>query len=302
LSQVLNEMSRNSLKAAVWRYSVFGGYENMMKKYAAANDSFVGAPHEMMVEYAGLDAVLTLMVEREMVKRMKETDIKAPMTNGWSLARYYFEIVVPAANTFIDIEYDGMLVDRAKLNEVSAEVHAEIERVRAELHELFGVPEQFNFDSGEQLGRLLEEKGWKSHGKGVKGYYLSKADNLVKWKQEGHMEAAILLEYRELQALMKTFLGNAATADEEEEVFHFTQETQASDDEDTGYYQYLRPEYPIGTKEKVHSTFSVMMADSGRNRSARPNLQNVPKHGRWAPTRPCMRPSSITRSTATCTR
>ena len=76
-----------------------------------------------------------------------------------------------------------------------------------------------------------------------------------------HEEAKILLEYRQLTQLYKTFLG----------------EKIGEKGKPTGAYQYLR-EHEDGTK-RLHSNFGVCMADSLRCRSSNMNFQNLPAWG-----------------------
>ena len=109
----------------------------------------------------------------------------------------------------------------------------------------------FNLDSGEQLGRFLEELGWERVERAKKGHYKTNDAILHKWSSLGRKEADLLLEYRAMSTLMKTFVGDEQAG--------------------TGMFQYIKKD------GKVHSSFLVAMADSLRSKSRNPNVQNIPK-------------------------
>jgi len=168
---------------------------------------------------------------------------------------------MPAVRMFTEIEIGGMYINVEALREISSKLQSEIHKIENEIFQCFGLRNnQINIYSGEQLGNLLKEKGWKDYGIAKKGFYLTNDECLHRWKKEGKKEADLLLQLRAKNTLMKTFVGR--------------------EDQKTGMWQYIR-KHEDGSY-RIHSQFAVMLAGSGRMKSRNPNFQNFPSHGESA--------------------
>lgn len=263
---VVNEMQGHSLKFHSWYYDVNGGYDkdldNYKKKYSVKN--YKQIPTNILSKYAGMDAVVTYRVYEKLKERIELLDEKFPMEekeSGMNLHNYFYDVVMPAVRVFTELEIGGMFINESELEKIGNELQTKINNIENEIFQEFGLKrDQINIYSGDQLGSLLEKKGWKDYGRSKKGIYLTNDECLQRWKKDGKRGAELLLELRAKNTLMKTFVGKKNNK--------------------SGMWQYVR-KHDDGTS-RVHSQFAVMMADSGRMKSRNPNLQNQPNHGESA--------------------
>lgn len=235
----------------------------------------------------------------------KEVNYPYDENDLWNLRRYYTEIVLPATNKFINIEQKGFVINLHRLRKYGSLVEKEMEKVREIIYQKFEKPyfsiqemerkkklakkkgkfgfrEQesikaekmnnegllLNIDSASELGKFLTQgKGWRVIRTGKSGEPLTGKDILREWAKEGHEEATLLLEYRQLKSWYNTFLGDERK---------FSKKTGKNG---TGIWQYLQPIEGRDDIAIVHPTFAPMLAKTGRGRSSDPNMQNIPHHG-----------------------
>ena len=269
-SHALNELQFNSLKSDAWLDTPYGGYDFPLEKYKAqfpkCKEDYSLIPTSILYPYACMDAITSMLVYLEQKKQVDEFDKQFPVAHGWSLKRSLTEVAFPAIETFTDIELHGMAYDWNKLDILSSELSIELLKRRKQLYTMLDMPEDMNIDSGDQLGKFLEEKGWENPGRSEKGIYLTNYDAMIYWKRKGHKEIDYILEYTEYATAMKTFVGVAKN----------------EKGNPTGFYQYRKID------NIIHGTFLCMMADTWRNKSRDPNLQNIIKNstvylGHYAP-------------------
>lgn len=276
---LLNEMRSNSLKTHAWLFTRHGGYDKPLDKYKKRYKikNYLDIPDKILFPYATYDPVVTFQVYDKQERLIKEIDsqFENPHTEYWTLWRCFNEIVMPYANMFVDIEYEGIPVNWDRVREVSKMLNEEIEKIRKALYgelgievvkkieeDLFGITEieepEINIDSGKELGLYLEKLGWKNHGKGKANYYLTNDAILEKWTSDikSREGAKLIINYRELITLQKTFIGHESKK--------------------TGIWQYRKSD------DRVHPNYGVMLTHSGRNWCKNPNIMNCPKHGKWA--------------------
>ncbi|MDM7458721.1 MAG: DNA polymerase, partial [Paracoccus sp. (in: a-proteobacteria)] len=116
--------------------------------------------------------------------------------------------------------------------------------LEAEIHQLAGVA--FNIASPKQLGEILFEKMGLSGGKqGKTGAFSTSADVLEDLAAEGHELPARVLDWRQIAKLKSTYTDALPT--------------------------YVNPE-----TGRVHTSYSIAGAQTGRLASTDPNLQNIP--------------------------
>jgi len=258
---LLNEMRSNSLKTHAWLYTNYGGYDeelnNYKKRYPNVKRNYMKIPFDIRFPYATMDAIITFQVFQEMKKQLKKIDRFFPMKNDWSLSKYYNNIVLPTINMYIDIEMQGVYINKQKLSEISSYIKKLIEEVRQEIYLNIGTS-TLDLDSGKELGLYLEyQLKWPmiERTKVKENFFLSNEKCLKKWEKMGYKGATLLLKYRELNTLYKTFIGG--------------------EKENTGMWQYIY-------KNKVYPKYGVMMTNSHRNKCSDPNFQNFPQHGEYA--------------------
>lgn len=262
LSHIVNELQRNSLKASAWLFTPYGGYDDALVVYKEEHniESYLDIPKEILMDYAVKDAIITFMIHKKLYSLMKKIDTEFPMTNDWSLERYYDDIRIPAINTFIDIEYKGMFVDKAKIVEAENIITVKVNKAKEKIYEAFMITEDvLDLNSPTQLAKFFKGLGWENIGVGKSGQYLTGDKPLNKWAKLGHPEALLILDYRKQTTLLKTFIGR--------------------EKEGSGFYKHLKK---WDDDYKLHSNFFVMLANSHRGRSSAINMQNLPKHGEGA--------------------
>lgn len=258
LSHLYNEEFSSALKAMAWKYTTFGGYDKDLDAFKERTGikNFLDIPFDIVAKYAALDAVATWQIENRLIVKLKNFDPKTSCTatgKTWHVYNYYTEILVPTINMFLDVEYIGMMIDVEKLRLIGNQILSDIEKLRNEIQGEIG---NVNIDSTDQLGSWMGKQGWPCITENTRGYATGEPE-LIEWEKLGYTLATKILQYRKLQKLLGTYIGE--------------------EKENSGLWQYIR-KHDDGT-HRIHSTFAVGMADSGRNRSSNPNTQNFPKHG-----------------------
>ena len=142
------------------------------------------------------------------------------------------------------MERRGVKVDRAYLAKLSAEFATEIQVLEGKVYEAAGGP--FTIGSPQQLGNVLYDRlGLKGGRKGKSGSYSTDVTELERLAAEGVECAQLVLDWRQLSKLKSTY----------------TDALQAQINPETG---------------RVHTSFSLSGAQTGRLSSNDPNLQNIP--------------------------
>ncbi|WP_252259111.1 DNA polymerase I [Erythrobacter aurantius] len=163
-------------------------------------------------------------------------------TEGGS--KIYERVDRPLIPVVARMEREGIKVDRARLAKLSEEFATETAKLEGEIHEIAG--QQFAVGSPKQLGEVLfEQMGLKGGKKGKSGAYSTDHSVLEKLAAEGAPIANKVLEWRHLSKLKSTY----------------TDALQAQINPETG---------------RVHTSYSLVGAQTGRLSSTDPNLQNIP--------------------------
>ena len=158
--------------------------------------------------------------------------------------RIYERVDRPLIPVVAQMERHGIKVDRAHLSRLSEEFAKETARLEGEIHGIAG--QEFTVGSPKQLGDILFEKlGFKGGKKGKSGQYSTDHSVLEKLAGEGAEIAKKVLEWRQLAKLKSTY----------------TDALQEAINPDTG---------------RVHTSYSLVGAQTGRLSSTDPNLQNIP--------------------------
>ena len=159
-------------------------------------------------------------------------------------SRVYERVDRPLVPVVAQMERHGIKVDRERLAGLSATFADEIARLEAQIHALAGQP--FTIGSPKQLGDILFDKlGYKGGRKGKTGQYSTDQAILEGLAGEGAEIATKVLEWRQLSKLRSTY----------------TEALQEAINPQTG---------------RVHTSYSLVGAQTGRLSSTEPNLQNIP--------------------------
>ena len=158
--------------------------------------------------------------------------------------KIYERVDRPLVPVVARMEREGIKVDRAALSRLSEEFANRTAAIEAEIHEIAGG--EFTIGSPKQLGEVLFDKlGYKGGKKGKSGQYSTDQSVLEKLAIEGAPIANKVLEYRQLTKLKSTY----------------TDALQEAINARTG---------------RVHTSYSLVGAQTGRLSSTDPNLQNIP--------------------------
>ena len=167
-----------------------------------------------------------------------------PRLSAEGATRIYERVDRPLIPVVAAMERRGIRVDREKLAGLSATFATRIAELEGEIHALAGQP--FTVGSPKQLGEILFDKmGLKGGKKGKSGQYSTDVGVLEKLAEEGVEMAARVLDWRQLAKLRSTY----------------TEALQAAINPATG---------------RVHTSYSLVGAQTGRLSSTEPNLQNIP--------------------------
>ncbi|OYY76900.1 MAG: DNA polymerase I [Sphingomonas sp. 28-62-20] len=188
--------------------------------------------------YAAEDADVTLRLWRRCKPRLAAE----------GATRVYEMVDRPLAPVIAQMERHGIKVDRDRLAQLSSEFAAQMATLETEIHALAGMP--FTIGSPKQLGDVLfEQMGIKGGRKGKSGVYSTDVTELEKIAADkaspGAVIAARVLDWRQLSKLKSTY----------------TDALQAQINPATG---------------RVHTSYSLTGAQTGRLSSTDPNLQNIP--------------------------
>jgi DNA polymerase-1 len=200
--------------------------------------TFDKVPLDRATEYAAEDADVTLRLWQRLKPRLSRE----------AATRVYELVDRPLVPVVAEMERAGILVDRGHLHRLSTEFGEEILRLEGVIHSAAGGP--FTIGSPKQLGEVLFDRlGLPGGRKGKSGVYSTDVNELERIAAEhegaGSEVARLVLEWRQLSKLKSTYTD--------------------------ALQQQINP-----ATDRVHTCFSLAIAQTGRLSSTDPNLQNIP--------------------------
>jgi DNA polymerase-1 len=216
----LNELARRYLGHSVMDFSELG----------AARMDLV--PIEQAARYSIADA--------EAVIRLKEKML--PELRSKNQEKLFYEVELPLINVLIEMELNGILLDKEILREQAKELETLATQLLQDIFRLAG--QDFNPNSPKQVAYVLFEKlklpvlRKTKTGPSTDAYVLQELASV-------HPLPEKLLAYRELEKLLSTYVKKL-------------------------------PEYINPRTGRVHTTFQQHITVTGRLSSTEPNLQNIP--------------------------
>jgi DNA polymerase-1 len=160
------------------------------------------------------------------------------------VSRVYERVDRPLVAVIGRMERRGVKVDREYLARLSKDFAEEIAKLEEKIYEAACGP--FTIGSPQQLGEVLYGRlGLKGGRKGKSGQYSTDVNELERLAAEGVTCASLVLDWRQLTKLKSTY----------------TDALQQQINLETG---------------RVHTSFSLTGAQTGRLSSNDPNLQNIP--------------------------
>ena len=167
-----------------------------------------------------------------------------PMLHESSVTKVYETLERPLIPVLAKMEMNGIKVDRNTLSRMSNNFAQSMSGLEAEIYNL--ADQTFNVGSPKQLGEILFDKLELPGGKkGKTGAYGTGVDVLEDLASEGHELPVKVLDWRQMSKLKSTY----------------TDALQGHINPNTG---------------RVHTSYVISGASTGRLSSTDPNLQNIP--------------------------
>ncbi|MCQ0970807.1 DNA polymerase I [Paracoccus sp. TK19116] len=168
----------------------------------------------------------------------------APMLPPAGVTTVYETLERPMIPVLAEMEMAGIRIDGDTLKRMSNAFSQKMAGLEDEIHGLAG--HKFNIGSPKQLGEILfDTMGLTGGAKGKTGAYSTSAQVLEDLAAEGHDLPARVLDWRQVSKLKSTYTDALPT--------------------------YVHPD-----SGRVHTSYSIAGAQTGRLASTEPNLQNIP--------------------------
>ncbi|MBC1241537.1 DNA polymerase I [Nostoc sp. 2RC] len=234
-SYLLNPDSSHNLMDLAQRYLglTAKSYLDLVPKGKTIADIDIPA----VADYCGMDVYSTF----GLVAKLRAELEKIP-----ALSKLLVEVEQPLEAVLAQMEYTGVRIDSAYLQELSQHLEIELAKLKEKAIEIAG--ENFNLGSPKQLSNILFEKLGLStkYSRKIQTGYSTDAATLEKLQeidQTGFVET--ITEYRTLSKLKSTYVDALPAL--------------------------VRPD-----TQRVHTDFNQAATSTGRLSSSNPNLQNIP--------------------------
>ena len=189
---------------------------------------------EQASDYAAEDADVTLQLHQVLSAGLQQDE---------KLHRVYRDIEMPLVDVLLEVEQNGVLIDKNMLAKQGKEIDKQLSRIEQEIYQLAG--EVFNLSSPKQIQSILYEKLELPVLRKTPKGQPSTAEDVLEELAADYEIPALILEQRSLNKLMSTYIDK------------LPQEINAR----TG---------------RVHTSYQQAVASTGRLSSTSPNLQNIP--------------------------
>jgi DNA polymerase-1 len=167
-----------------------------------------------------------------------------PQLHSSKVTTVYETLERPLVPVLATMEMHGIKVDRLVLSRMSNNFAQKMAGLEDEIHQMVG--RSFNVGSPKQLGEILfDEMGLQGGKKGKTGAFSTGVDVLEDLAAEGNVLPARVLDWRQMSKLKSTY----------------TDALQNHINAETG---------------RVHTSYNIAGASTGRLASTDPNLQNIP--------------------------
>ena len=192
---------------------------------------------EQVAQFACSDADITLKLKEVLEQELRSEEL-------WSL---FNDVEMPLVSILAEMEMHGVLIDRALLMEMSADLGSDMLRLEKEIYNSVG--HQFNINSPQQLSAVLfnELKLKPASARKTQSGFSTDAAILEELK-EVHPVIRFVLEYRQLAKLKST-------------------------------YTDALPLLINPRTGRVHTSFNQTGTTTGRLSSSQPTLPNLPIRG-----------------------
>jgi len=154
------------------------------------------------------------------------------------LDQLFYEVEIPLIRVLVDIEYNGVYVDKKVVDTLCLKLKNELDDLSKQIFDISG--RKFNINSPKQLGEVLfDELQLRMFKK------RSTSIEVLKKLLDHHPIVRHIIEYRHLNKLVNTYLETL-------------------------------PNYIHPITKRIHTSFNQAITSTGRLSSTKPNFQNIP--------------------------
>jgi DNA polymerase I-like protein with 3'-5' exonuclease and polymerase domains len=271
LSHAINSDRTKGLKPLTFFYTPFGGYDDELDVYKKQLKitNYLKIPHPILSKYATIDAIVTYRIFFALTKHMQWIDEHFPNEKpiDWNISKWYNDFMVPAYTKFVKMEHTGMCIDYDYLLSVRQRLLKRIPEITKKLADIWGVPTTFKFGSTLELGKQIEKMGWPCVERSAAGNYATSDACIQEWKRQNQPGIKELIQLRELNSFLGTFIGMPSDTGNQEDA--------------TGWEQFVTY-HPEDNSYRIHQSYLIMGTETMRCIGKDPNLQNVPVHSKLA--------------------
>jgi DNA polymerase-1 len=189
-------------------------------------------PTRLVADYAGEDAVLPVRLRSILAERLAEAHLE----------KLFHDLEMPLIDVLVELEYNGVKIDVARLAELSERYRQRIAALEEEIHQLAG--HALNIASPKQLQQVLFQE--------------LKLPVVKRTKTGPSTDAEVLEELAAVHPLPA-------------KIVEYRQYTKLK-----GTYVDALPQMVHPRTGRVHASFHQAVTATGRLSSSDPNLQNIP--------------------------
>jgi len=256
LSYVLDERGgKHGLKYLIRTRLGLGDYEQELRSYLKKkSDSFALVPPPVLHKYLSLDVCYTTRLHEYLLWRLA----RAESSNEAGITKLYLWLV-SVENSLIEVEDNGLLVDREILDSTAAEFGSELDQLEKSLQQLTK-NNSFNPRSFKQVAHWLYDV---FHLPEVTLFRNNRPRSTAREALDKHAEAL------ELQQLTDSTVSKALVFIKTLIQYRELKKIQST---------YVLPMYDkLQGDGRVHTDFMLHGSVTGRLASSRPNLMNIPR-------------------------
>ncbi|MCF8224947.1 MAG: DNA polymerase I [Bacteroidales bacterium] len=208
--------------------------EDLIGKKGKNQRSFSEVEQEKVKEYACEDADITWQVYELLSEQLAKGN----------MAKLANDIEMPLVNVLMEMEHQGVYIDRDILSDVAGDLRKELIKTEKRIFDLAG--REFNVSSPKQLGEILFDKlKIIPDAKKTKSKQYSTSEDVLTSLVDKHEIVRQVLDFRSSKKLLSTYLD-------------------------------ALPKLIHPKTERVHTSFNQTLVTTGRLSSNNPNLQNIP--------------------------
>ncbi|SHE68019.1 DNA polymerase I [Psychroflexus salarius] len=233
---IINPDMRHNMDILAETYLMYSPkpIKDLIGKKGKQQKSFREVELDAQTQYAVEDADITFQLKNYFEKELEDAHNK-PL---------YSDIEIPLLRVLAAMEIEGIKLDKAALENLSAELNSDLKRLETNIFE--AADEEFNIGSPKQLGDILFGKlQIADKPKKTKSGQYSTAEDVLSYHANDHQIVKDVLEWRQLSKLKSTYVD-------------------------------ALPKQIHPKTKRVHTEFMQTVAATGRLSSNNPNLQNIP--------------------------